>query len=163
MPDDNPTPEAKPTVDDWKAPANQAELDTMIENRLARERKRYEGFEDFKTKASKFDEAQEASKTELDKATERATKAEAEAAKIRIEADRSSIALAKGLTPNQAKRLVGSTREEMEADADELLTDLAQGNKPSAPPKPPGGSGAARGGNDGDPDRQLARSLFGSH
>ena len=37
---------------------------------------------------------------------------------------RNSVALDKKLTPSQAKRLVGSTREELEADADELLADL---------------------------------------
>jgi hypothetical protein len=38
------------------------------------------------------------------------------------EAMRAEVALLKGLTPAQVKRLVGATREELEADADELLT-----------------------------------------
>lgn len=45
---------------------------------------------------------------------------------------RAEVANAKGLTPNQAKRLVGATREELEADADDLLKDIgaqkAKGN-----------------------------------
>lgn len=42
--------------------------------------------------------------------------AEAEANAIRLE-----IAAAKGLTPAMARRLVGTTREDLEADADELV------------------------------------------
>lgn len=45
---------------------------------------------------------------------------------------RAEVANAKGLTPTQAKRLVGSTKEELEADADELVKDIGvqakQGN-----------------------------------
>lgn len=40
--------------------------------------------------------------------------------------------MSKGLTPAQAKRLVGSTLEELEADADEILEAF-----PSAARKPP--------------------------
>lgn len=46
-------------------------------------------------------------------------KGERDAANSR--ADRLDIAMQKGLTPAQARRLVGSTREELEADADEIL------------------------------------------
>ena len=44
---------------------------------------------------------------------------------------RREVADAKGLTPAQAKRLVGATREELEADADEVLEVF-----PSKPAKP---------------------------
>lgn len=56
----------------------QAELDEIVSERLKRERSKYEGFEELKTKAAKFDELEEASKTELQKATERAEKLKAE-------------------------------------------------------------------------------------
>lgn len=55
---------------------------------------------------------------------------EAEAKALRLE-----VAAAKGLTPAQAKRLVGTTQEELEADADELLTTF--GSQPPAPGTPP--------------------------
>lgn len=160
MSDDNPTPEAKPKVDDWKAPANQEELNALVESRLARERAKYADYPELQKKAAEFDKSQDASKTEIERLTDRAAKAEAEAAKVRAEADRNAVALAKGLTPSQAKRLVGATREELEADADELLADLAKSDKPQAPPKPPGGSGAAKGAGDEDPNRELARQIF---
>ncbi len=56
----------------------QEELNAIVADRLDRERKKYEGFEDFKAKAAKLDEIEEASKSELQKATERAQALEAE-------------------------------------------------------------------------------------
>ena len=53
----------------------------------------------------------------------------AEAAEAR--ALRHEVAAAKGLTPAQAKRLAGTTKEELEADADEILADFAPAKKPS--------------------------------
>lgn len=56
----------------------QSELDKIVADRLARERQKYEGFSELKEKAAKFDELEAASKTELQKATERAEKLEKE-------------------------------------------------------------------------------------
>ena len=50
----------------------QTELDTIVENRLSRERKKYEDYDSLKEKAGKYDQIQEAGKTELQKANERA-------------------------------------------------------------------------------------------
>ena len=136
MSDDTPTSEPTEGKDGaWKAPADQAELDKIVESRLARERAKFADYDDVKAKAGEFDKAKEASKTAVEKAIERATKAEADALAARLEADRNSVALTKGLTPTQAKRLVGTTRDELEADADELLKDLQVDGKkaPRAP------------------------------
>lgn len=74
----------------------------------------------------------DADKTEAEKRT--AAEARAEAAEQR--ALRVEVAHAKGLTPNQAKRLVGSTRDELEKDADEILADFPTGPKTPPTPKP---------------------------
>lgn len=58
---------------------------------------------------------------EIAKANKRAEDAEAKAKDATARADRTEVAFEKGLTPAQAKRLQGETREELEADADELL------------------------------------------
>lgn len=52
----------------------QEEVNGIVNDRLARERKKYEGIdlETLKSKAAKFDEMEEANKTELEKANERA-------------------------------------------------------------------------------------------
>lgn len=50
----------------------QEELDNIVSNRLKRESAKYADYEELKEKASKFDEIEEASKSELQKATEKA-------------------------------------------------------------------------------------------
>lgn len=50
----------------------QAELDEIVKSRVAKERAKYANFEELQQKASKFDEMEEANKTELQKATEKA-------------------------------------------------------------------------------------------
>ena len=71
---------------------------------------------------------------------------------------RAEVSNAKGLTPTQAKRLVGATREELEADADELLADLgAQKRKNNVSPRE--GNSPKSGGD--DESRAFARELFG--
>ncbi|NYE44193.1 hypothetical protein [Streptomyces fulvorobeus] len=71
--------------------------------------------------------------------------AERERDEARAEALRITVAAAKGLTPSQAKRLQGSTKEELEADADELVKDFG----PSTLGTPPPLSGGNRGGDVG--------------
>lgn len=70
----------------------------------------------------KLQEFEDRDKTEAQKLTERADAAERRAVEVEGRALRLEVAAEKGLTPAQAKRLVGATREELEADADELLT-----------------------------------------
>lgn len=84
--------------------------------------------------------------------------------------DRFKVALDKGLTLTQAKRLVGDTEDDLSADADELIADL--GAKPGDERKPPTGGRPTEdlkpGG--GDPDtpvdttdvKELGARMFGS-
>lgn len=63
----------------------QEELDKIVNDRLARERKKYEGInlDELKSKAARLDELEEASKTELEKERERSKKLQAELDGIR--------------------------------------------------------------------------------
>lgn len=90
---------------------------------------------DLEPLAKKARDLEDASKSELDKATERLTAAEKRAAEAELRAMRLEVAASKGLTPAQARRLVGSTLEELEADADELLATF--GGKPADEDRPP--------------------------
>lgn len=67
------------TQSEWKAPANQDELDRLIQARIKRVESKYSDYKDLKTKASKFDELDAASKSELEKEREARTAAEAKA------------------------------------------------------------------------------------
>ena len=72
-------------------------------------------------------------RTDVEKAQARADIAEKALAESVASSLRSAIALEKGLTASQAKRLVGATREELEADATELLADFPKAVVPKAP------------------------------
>ena len=63
----------KPTAGQPERTFTQAEMDAIIGERLSRERAKYADYEDIKAKAAKYDEAEEASKSELQKANEKAS------------------------------------------------------------------------------------------
>lgn len=94
----------------------------------------------------KLQELDDKDKSELQKAVERAEAAEARADQAESRILRLEVAAAKGLTPAQAKRLVGASKEELEADADELLATFKPSTGDSA-----GGDGA---GGDGEGERR---------
>ncbi|WP_327712365.1 hypothetical protein OG912_32095 [Streptomyces sp. NBC_00464] len=80
--------------------------------------------------------------------------AERERDEARADALRITVAAEKGLTPVQAKRLQGSTKEELEADADDLLSHFAPSNLGTPPP--PHRAGGDRGGDVGGNTRTTA-------
>ena len=85
---------------------------------------------------AKLAELEDAKLGDVERLEKRAQEATARATDAEARANRLEVAVAKGLTPAQAKRLVGTTVEELEADADELLEAFA----------------AATGDDDGDED-----------
>lgn len=85
-----------------------------------------------KDAAEKLQQLEDAKKSELEKSTERASRLEADLGAMEARLMRAEIALEKGLTLKQAARLVGATREELAADADEMLTEL----RPAPTPRP---------------------------
>lgn len=80
-PNPEPTPSPSPEPSPFTSPASQEELDRIIESRLARERTKYQGFDDIKAKAAQWDQLEEEKKTPSEKAIqEAADKARAEVA-----------------------------------------------------------------------------------
>jgi hypothetical protein len=83
-------------------------------------------------------------KTEVERLTERLTTAEKAAADALARADRLEVAVVKALDEpsakritTAAKRLVGTNREELEADADDLLASFASDTSEPPPPGKP--------------------------
>lgn len=78
------------TSEATEAKFTQADLDRIVQDRLSREREKYGDYDALKQKAAKFDKIEEESKSELQKATERATELQNEldamknAEKIRV-------------------------------------------------------------------------------
>lgn len=82
--------------------------------------------------ARKLAEVEDAKKTETERATEKATEAEQRAAaaesralQIEVAMDKAPDGMSLAQVRKLAKRLTGATREELEADADELFADFA--------------------------------------
>ena len=100
----------------------QSELDAIVSDRLKRERGKYQDYEALKQKAEQFDKLEEANKTELQKATEKATALEAELSAMKkneeIRILRDKVAKENGIP---AELLSGSTEEECMAQAKALI------------------------------------------
>jgi hypothetical protein len=129
----------------------QAEVDKIVRDRVARERAKYADYDDLKAAAAEGDK----SKSQLDKVSEQlaALTKRAEAAEARE--TRAKVVASKKLPPSLAKRLQGSTEEELTADADELLADWK-----SAGGKVDGDEGEQEGdeGKETSPARPAART-----
>lgn len=118
------------TVNQEQAPKNenaektftQSELNAIISDRLKRESEKYADYETLKEKASRFDEIEEASKTELQKANERAAKLETELSQLRkneeIRTIREKVATEHGIP---ASLLSGDSKETCTEQAKALL------------------------------------------
>lgn len=100
---------------------------------------------------------EDSSKSEMEKATERANQAEARAAEAERNFLRFKVAADKGLPAKLAARLHGDTEDEMAADADELLATIAADGKPRVDFD----AGARRPAPAGDDMNALVRSRMG--
>lgn len=116
---------------------------------------------ELKPLAAKARELEEASKSELDKAAERATAAEARAAAAEAQLVRKDIAAAKGLKPEAAEFLTGTTPEEIEASADKLLALMPEQQRPPGRPVEQLQSGAVPAANQApqDPNTWLRQAF----
>ena len=114
-----------PTVNDGgqEKTFTQAELDKIVQERVGRERAKYEGFEDLKAKAEKFDALEEEKKSELQKAQEKTAELEAQIKKMthenEVKAMRTKVATEKGVP---AELLTGETEEACITQADSILS-----------------------------------------
>ncbi|RYE42576.1 MAG: hypothetical protein EOP24_32065 [Hyphomicrobiales bacterium] len=146
MTTETPTPETTETTEPEATTFTQADVDRIVRERVKRERDKYADYDDLKAKAGEA--------TTLE---QRVADIERKANDSEARAIRAEIANAKGLTATQAKRLVGTTREELEADADELLTDIGaqkqNGNRAPREGQTPPPSGD-------DEVREFTRGLF---
>lgn len=100
----------------------QEEMNKIVSERVQRERAKYEDYDSLKAKAAKFDEQEEANKTELQKATERAEKLEAEVKSLKKASEvkniRNKVAEEFGIP---SSLLLGETEDDCKAQAKALL------------------------------------------
>ena len=104
--------EEQTTEKDWKAEADKWK---------AQSRKNEQQAKANAEAARRLAELEEKDKSEADKLAQKTADAEARAVASELKLLKIEVALEKGLTKDQAQRLVGATREELEDDADELI------------------------------------------
>lgn len=88
--------------------------------------------------AKRLAELEEKDKTEQQKLTDAKLAAEKRAEEAELKALRFEVASEKGLTTSQALRLVGSDKDELLADADELISSFKPSSDKEDDPKKPG-------------------------
>ena len=120
-----PTPAPEPSATDALGDAGKKALDAERREKRAAEKRAA----DLETRLKEFEDRD---KSEAQKLAERAEAAERRLAEVEAQSLRLEVAAEKGLTPAQARRLLGSTREELETDADELLASFRQ-SEPRVP------------------------------
>ena len=113
----------------------QSELDAIVSDRLKRERAKFADYDEMQAKAAKYDEAEEASKTELQKATERADNLQAQLDALtkanEIRSIREKVSTETGVP---AHLLNGETEEDCKTIAEGILSFMASTAKPSVAP-----------------------------
>ena len=96
----------------------QAEMDAIIGERIGRLKAKYADYDELKTKAAAYDEAAEASKSELEKAVEERDKLKAKLAKLEADAERAEqvakYAAEAGVDAETLSRMEGDVRENAE-------------------------------------------------
>ena len=130
------TPETKETA---QKSFSQAELNAIIADRLKHEREKFSDYESLKEKAAKLDEIEEKNKTELERATEKATRLEEELNGIKkkneISSIREKVGKELGVDPSL---LTMETEEDCRSQAQSLL-DWHRANPTSYPSVKDGG------------------------
>ncbi len=165
MPDEPTEPTGADDTDDKPEPTPEpTELGEGGKKALEAERKARRDAEarlkELEPLAAKAKELEDSSKSEIERATEKLTDAERRANDAEARALRIEVAAEKGIPLTQAKRLVGATREELEADADEYLEANKGPEKPSGRPKERLTPGAVPDADtDGDDPRELAKKV----
>jgi hypothetical protein len=135
------------TITDAPLTLTQAAIDAMIQKRIAEVkvstekalREQYGDFEQLKQKASQYDALMQSEMTELERAQKDLADKDAllkqreqEANEAKLHALRLEVGQTKGLSPLLSSRLQGVTREELEADAENVLKELGP-NRPKPP------------------------------
>ena len=119
--------------------STQEEFDSAIKDRLARERAKFSDYEDIKTqlaeansKIAGFEKTIETNQKAYDKLLSESNEKDTKIAGYEADALRTTVAINKKLPLNMRKYLQGTTEEELNASADELL-ESGVGQKPVPP------------------------------
>jgi hypothetical protein len=139
--------------------SSQAEIDSFVGSRVKKATAKYADYQQLQAKAKRLAELEQANLTESERQTERIRALEDQLRDRDTAMLRHDVATAKGVP---AERITGSTREELEQSADELLTFISEWAKTKTPaktPRPVGSSGASNTENRLDPKERAAAAM----
>lgn len=132
---DDPTKDDPAKGDPAKKEPEKPDLGDAGKKALDEERKaRRDAEKQTKDLLAKLKEFEDRDKSESEKLADKVAAAEKRADEAEARALRMEVATAKGLNAAQAKRLVGSTKEDLEADADEILEAFPAKDGATPPP-----------------------------
>lgn len=134
----------KQEAEDKGKTLSQAEVDKIVADRVARERKKFADYEDLKKKASEYDKLQESQKTELQKKEDQLAAQAVEIQRYKVAEIRVAAAKAAGLDPDLAEFITAADPDEAEEQAKKLAErfkisakqpDFKQGARQTPPPQ----------------------------
>ncbi len=136
-------PAQEPEQQDSGKTFTQADVDRLLTDRLSRERKKFDGHDDLKKKAAKFDELEAAKKSEVEKLNDQLTASQVELQGYKVAEIRRSAAVEAGLDVKYAKYITAADdagaleqAKELAKDirpAEPRAADLKQGARPNTP------------------------------
>lgn len=148
-----------PAADEFKPITTQDDLNTVIKDRVARERAKFNDYGDLKTKAARLDEIEQANQTEAEKTAKRISELETELNATKRNTLRLTIATANGITDADDIDLflTGADEETLTKQA-KRLADRAADRKKTGNLAPREGANPKP--SDGGLDRDFVRQLF---
>lgn len=116
------------------SPANektftQEELNSIIADRLAQERRKYEGFEEIKAKASKYDELEKSKKSDIQKVQEQLDSVKKERDTLIQERDVAKIRATVAEELGVPAKLITANTEEAAREQAQAILDFSVGRK----------------------------------
>jgi hypothetical protein len=111
----------------------QAEVDKIVADRVARERKKFADYDDLKKKAAKLQQIEDGQKTEAQKLNDQLAAQSVELQELRVEKIRRAAASAAGLDPDLAEFITAADEGEATEQARKLAERLKANTKSTAP------------------------------
>lgn len=127
----NPDPEPEPKPGDPPDPDPDAGAKKALEAERKAAREAARQVKDLQAKLKEFEDRD---KSDAEKAAEKLSQAEKRAEEAEAKALRLQVASDKGLSSKQLKYLTGTSQEELEANADQILEDFPEKEQPKPPP-----------------------------
>lgn len=111
---------------------SQSDVNRIVEDRLRREQAKYADYDDLKVKAAKFDEQEEASRSELQKATEANRKLESQLAEQKHAGLVANACLKHGIPAEYADLVTGDDEESIDKTAEKVAKLVGTQGQPPA-------------------------------